>query len=167
MDKTVTIEETFRKEFTNVVRIFLGLQDLYEHDEPSVVEKISEFKRYLVQFTKKYPAIDVVLDERDLTTDDLKVFLRRYNSEGDILSKFALKRVPIMIKMNTRYNKLQILINYNSLQTNINEGRDFFCMLATEEVDQNVKVTIPLSLKFISREIGEGFSTSNRGIVHK
>jgi len=150
----------FKKDFTKIIKLFFGLQNLYVNDEPRVTHKLQVFKKYLVEFNKKYPKIRILLEERDLTTDDLKIFLVDYKKEAELQKKFNVKKLPIMVKENKKYGAIQILLNYKRIENGINTSMDFLCQLATEEIN-NIKLKLPEDLRYVSLEISEGFSCSD------
>lgn len=156
----------FEKVFIKVVRIFFGLQNLYVHDEPRVVEKSKLFKKYLEEFNKKYPNLKVVLEEHDFTSDDLKILLTTYKSAKDISEKYKLDEFPLTLKANKKHNLLQVLVNYKRIEHSINPAFQLLCVIGTEKVDNSVELKLPSELQYLSLEISEGFSSSDSSKAH-
>lgn len=159
--EVVRFKATFRK----IVAIFFRLKDKYEHDDEKVYNLLKLFRTYLLNFSKKYPAIEITIDQEDLTSDDLKVFLTKYESKETILKKFRLKSMPVTMKENKKHKKLQVLLEYDALSNTINDSFDFFAILAIEGSSKTDKVEMPKELQLICGSIGEEFSTAALGGV--
>ena len=76
MDATLINE--FKKELRRDIRVFLKLRIMYEHDDESVYQKLPIYKKYLEMINKKYPEVELVVDEQDFTTDDIKILLNNF-----------------------------------------------------------------------------------------
>lgn len=162
-DKEISI---FRKEFVKIVKIFLALQNRYLHDDNKVIQYLGLFKEYLSEFNKKYPNFDIILEEADLTSDDLKILLKNYKSKNEIQSRYGLTKIPLMAKMNEKYGCLQALVNYKNMEDETNPSFELICVLGVEKVNKNVKPHLPNELEFISTETTENASSDSRNIVN-
>jgi len=173
MDKTMNSNpknlekeiEQFKVDIKKTIYIFFSLKERYEHDDTGVLKKVEIFRKYLYEFCQKYPAVCVVLDEEDFTTDDLKILLEKYNSKQAIMEKFKLDTLPIMVKRCEKHHKLQVLLDYKKLDFKMNESLDFLAVLAIEDMDEGKTIKLPDELASICSEIGEKFSTASRGVL--
>lgn len=166
MTGTMDIEkdiDAFKKDMCKIIHLFLMLKSKYEHDAKDVFQKLTIFKEYLGAVNLKYPAIEIVLDEHDLTTDDLKILLNKYISKGEIIRKFKLQELPVMIKKNDRHNKLQLFIDYDYADHSINETMEFLGVLAIENINRQYELELPKELELMCSGINQGAATAGHG----
>jgi hypothetical protein len=156
----------FKEEFYQIIEVFFGLQDHYMHDDTKVIQEIRLFKNYLKEFNVKYPNFDIMLEEHDLTSDDLKILLKGYRSREQIVKKIGMD-VPFMMKGNSKYNCMQVLLNYKEIQEKSDEDMVVLFKLAVEGCDINKEVKMPEELRHISRSTNENSSSVNRGMVNR
>jgi len=155
--------EVFKGEMCKIIHLFLMLKSKYEHDARDVFQKLAIFKDYIGSVNLKYPAVEIVLDEHDLTRDDLKILLNNYISKGEIMRKFKLVDLPVMIKKNNKHNKLQLFVDYDYADYTINETMDFLGVLAIEGINRQSKLELPKELKLMCSGINQGAATAAHG----
>ena len=143
--------EDFKKRFMEIVTVFFSLQNHYLSDDSSVLGKITQFKSYLLDFDKKYPNLKLLLEEEDLTTDDLKILLIGFNSEEEILAYLKLQELPFMIKFNDKHNCLQALINYDDVKEKNTPVMLSLTALALRGFNDIKLRSMPDELKFLSK----------------
>ena len=139
----------FKKKLIIAINIFFALKKKYERDDDTVVSQIVDFKNYLKQFHEKYAGVSIILDEEDLTPDDLKIFLLNYNKKEDIMLKYGINECPLFVKKNVKYNKLQVLLDYKTVNINLSQDLEFLGMIAIETSDPSKKIIESNDLKLI------------------
>lgn len=157
----------FKKEFFKIVNVFFALQDHYMHDNNKVFKEIKLFRKYLNEFNKRYPHFDIMLEEEDLTSDDLKILLIGYKTEEDIARKIkTTEKIPMMLKKNEKYSCLQVLVDYKGIKKEPNIELDIISIIATEDINRNITPKMPDELRFISTTIEGNAPSNSRSTVH-
>lgn len=139
----------FKKKLIIAINIFFALKKKYERDDDTVLSQINNYKNYLKQFHEKYAGFSIILDEEDLTPDDLKLFLLSYDKKEDIMQKYNINECPLFLKKNTKYNKLQVLLDFKTIDINFSPDIEFLGMIAIETNDPTKKIIVPSELKLI------------------
>lgn len=139
----------FKSHLLKAIHVFFELKKKYENDDNSVLVQINSFKGFIKQFNEKYQNIIVSLDDSDFTPDDLKIFIINYSSKEALLEKFKLVSSPLLIKLNSKYNKLQAFLNYKHLDENFSQDLELLAMIAIENQDYEKRIILPKELEKI------------------
>jgi len=104
MDEAI---DEFIHRLKEIVGMFVQLQKLYNDDDNRFFSLLDCFKDYLKSLKEVYPAIDIFLQEEDVTPDDLKIFICGYKTKKDLKQAFSWNEIPLFVDYNTRYRRLQ------------------------------------------------------------
>ena len=116
---------------------------------------------------QRYPHFDIMLEEEDLTSDDLKILLIGYKTEEQIAEKIrTTEKIPLMLKKNEKYDCLQVLINYKDIKDKPNIEVDIISILATEDINRDIVPKMPDELRFICTTIKGNTPSNNRGTAN-
>ncbi len=159
--------DMFKQDFRLIVRIFLNLKARYEHDDSTVLNKIGIFKTFLLKFNEKYKSIEIILCEEDLTADDFKIFLTKFNSKEEIINKYQLESIPLMMKKDKDKGFIQVFMDYSKISDDINSNLTFLGLLCIEDIDKKIDLRPPKELKLLSSEIDNEFASLNQSMANR
>jgi len=158
MDEALKLERLLR----DIIHMFDRLSSIYGGDEYNFTTQLHAFKDFLVKVNAKYPALEIYLQEEDVTHDDLKIFFTQFKTKKQLEDAFPHKPLPVMVEVSERYQKLQALV-VNDVLGDYDDGLDFVAAIGIRGMKKN-PLRIPATLKALCYG-KEDYKSQTRKIV--